>query len=100
MRRRLITFYVLDSDYSDDNASIDHDGDYLDEEDVSGLVGACVTEYVEYMQKTVKYSSPSSYMFKPSHLLTQGFEDNRTTQEKFFIHMCNFGQMQSGGKGE
>ena len=42
------------------------------------------------MQKAMKYSSLSSYMLKPSHLLTQGFENNRTAQEKLFKHMCNF----------
>ena len=30
-------------------------------------------------------------MLKPSHLLTQGFENNRTAQENIFKHMCNFG---------
>ena len=38
----------------------------------------------------MKFSSLSSYMLKPSKLLTQGFEKNRTAQEKLFKHMCNF----------
>ena len=43
------------------------------------------------MQKYLKYSSILSYMLKPSHLLTQCLEKNRTTQENIFKHMCNFG---------
>ena len=43
------------------------------------------------MQKPLKYSFLSSYLPKHSHLLTQGFEKNRTAQEKLFKHMCNFG---------
>ena len=43
------------------------------------------------MQKDLKYSYFSSYMLKASHLLTQIFENNRTSQEKIFKHMCNFG---------
>ena len=43
------------------------------------------------MQKALKYYSLLSYMLKPSHLLTQGFDKNRKAQEKIFKHMCNFG---------
>ena len=39
----------------------------------------------------MKYSSLLSYILKPSHLLTQGFENNRTAQEKLLKHICNFG---------
>ena len=46
---------------------------------------------MEGRQKTLKSSSILYYMFKPSHLLTQGFDNNSTTQEKIFKHMCNFG---------
>ena len=42
------------------------------------------------MQKSMKYYYILSYMLKPSHLLAQGFENNRTAQEKLFRHMCNF----------
>ena len=42
------------------------------------------------MQKVLKSSLLLSYMLKLSHLLTQGFENNRTAQEKLFKHMCNF----------
>ena len=30
-------------------------------------------------------------MLKPSNLLTHGFGNNSTAQEKLFKHMCNFG---------
>ena len=42
------------------------------------------------MHKAVKYSSLWPYMLKPSYLLTQGFEKNRTAHENIFKHMCNF----------
>ena len=90
-RRRLIAVDVLDSEEASEDDYIIHDDTALDEEDGSGLVGSGVTEEVGYMQKSLKYSSFSSYMFKPSQLLTQGFEKNRTAQEKLFKHMCNFG---------
>ena len=64
----------------------------MDEEDGSILVGAVVTEEVEDMQKDLKYSSLLSYMFKPSHLLTQDFDNNRTAHEKLFKNMWNFGE--------
>ena len=87
----LIAVGVLEYEEADEDASIDHDGADSGEEDGSGLVGAGVTEEVEDMQKALKYSSLSSYMWKPSHLLPQGFKNNRTTKEKLFKHMCNFG---------
>ena len=43
------------------------------------------------MQKALKYSSLLSYMLKPSHLLTQSFENSTTAQDKLLKHMCNFG---------
>ena len=43
-RRRFIDVDVLDSEESDEDASIDHDGDTLDEEDGSGLVRVGVVE--------------------------------------------------------
>ena len=91
-RRRLIAVDVIDFEEVDEDASIDHDGAALDEEDGSGLLGAGVTEELEDMQNAFKYSSLLSYMLKPSHLLTRGFENNRTAQEKLFKHMCNFGE--------
>ena len=39
----------------------------------------------------MKSSSLSYYMLKPSHLLTYGFENNRTAQDNLFKNMCNFG---------
>ena len=82
---------VLDYEEAAEGASIDHDGAASDEEDGSGLVGAGVTEEVEDIQKAFKSTSLSSYMLKPSHLLSQGFKKNRTAQENLFKHMCNFG---------
>ena len=38
-------------------------------------------------------------MLKTSKLLTQGFEKNRTAQEKLFKHMCNFGSRADWRKG-
>ena len=43
------------------------------------------------MQRVVKYSSISSYLLKPTSLITQGFNKNKKAQEKLFKHMCNFG---------
>ena len=87
----MISVDVIDYEEAADYASIDHYGDALDEEDVSVLVWAGVTEEVEDMKKALKYSSLSFYVLKPSYLLTQGFEKNRTAQEKLLKHMCNFG---------
>ena len=90
-RRRLISVDVLDSEEAAEDYSIDYDSAALDEEDGSGLVGAGVIEEVGDMQKALKYSSLSSYMLKPSHLLTQLFGNNWTAQEDLFKRMCNFG---------
>ena len=60
-RRRLIAVDVLDSEESDDDASIVHDDYALDEEDVSDLVGEGVTEEVRDMYKALKSSSLSSF---------------------------------------
>ena len=38
-------------------------------------------------------------MLKPSKLLTQVLENNRTAQEKLFKHMCNFGSRSEWRKG-
>ena len=62
-----------------------------DEEVRSGLVESGVKDEMEYMKKAVKYYSLSSYMLKPSHLLTHGFKNNRKTQEKLFKQMYSFG---------
>ena len=51
------------------------------------------------MQKALKYSSISSYTLKPYHLLTQGFGNNRTAQEKLLKHMCNFGSQAEWREG-
>ena len=87
--RRLINVDVLDSEEAAEDAYIVHDYADFDEEDGSGLVGASVTEEVRDIQKALKSSYLSSYMWKPSKLITQGFEKNRTEQEKLFKHMCN-----------
>ena len=50
-------------------------------------------------QKDLNSSSLSSYMLKPSNLLTQGFGKNRTSQEKLLKHMCNFGSRAEWRKG-
>ena len=78
--QRLIAVGVLDSEEAAEDASIIHDDAALDEEDGSGLVGAVVTEEVGDMQKALKSSSLSFYILKPSHILTQGFGNNRTAQ--------------------
>ena len=77
-RQRLIDVYVFDSEEADEDSYINHYGAALNEDCGSGLVGAGVTGEVEDMQKSLKYSSFSSYILKPSNLLTQGFEKNRT----------------------
>ena len=82
---------VLEYEEAAEGDSIDHDGAASDEEDGSGLVGAGVTEVVEDIQKAFKSSSIFSYMLKPYHLLTPGFENNRTAQGKLLKNMCNFG---------
>ena len=93
-RRLLIDVDVLDSKEATEDTYVDRYGAVSDEGDGSGLLGAGVTEEVEYTQKSFKSSSLSSYMLKPSCLLTQGFENNRTAQEKLFKHMCNFGSQE------
>ena len=69
-RQRLIAVGVPDSEEAAEDAAIYHDDADLDEEGGSGLVGAGVTEEVGDMQKNLKSSSLSSYVLKPSHLLT------------------------------
>ena len=91
-RQRLIAVDVLDSDEADDDASIVHDDYNLDEEDGIGLVGAGITEEEGDMQKALKSSSISSYILKPSHLLTQGFGENMTSKDKLFENFFNFGE--------
>ena len=98
-RQRLIDVDVLDSEEAAEDDSIVHDDAALGEEDDSGLVGAGVTEEVRDMQKSLKYYSPSSYMLKPSKLLTHVFENNMTVQEKLFKHMRNFGSRAEWRKG-
>ena len=78
-RRQLIAVDVLDSEEASEDASIVHYDAAFDEEYGSGLVGAGVTEEVGDIQKALNYSSLSSYMLKPSHLITQVFGDNRTS---------------------
>ena len=82
-----------------EDAHIIHGDASLDEYDGSGLVWEVVTEEVQYMQKDLKSSSISSYMLKPSKLLTQGFYNNRTSQGKLFKHMCNFWSRAEWRKG-
>ena len=61
VRWRIIAIDVLDSEEAAEGASIVHDDVDFDEEDVSGLLGAGVTEEVQDMQNALKYSSLSSY---------------------------------------
>ena len=87
----MVAVDVIDSKEAAEDAFIVHDDAAFDEEDWSGLVGAGVTEEVRDMQKALKSSYLSSYMLKPSKIITQGFGNNRTAHEKLFKHMCNFG---------
>ena len=57
-------------------------------------------EYVEEVQRVVKYYSLSSYMLKPPFLLTQGFNKNKKSQGKLFSHMCNFGAREEWRNGK
>ena len=98
-RRHLIDVGVIESEETDEDASIDDDDAVLDEEDGSGLVGSGVTEEVGDMQKSLKSSSLSSYILKPYQLLTQGFGENSTSQQKIFKHMCNYGSHAEWRKG-
>ena len=98
--RGLITVDVIECQEEDKDYSIDNDAAASYEEYGSGLVGAGVTEEVEDMHKDVKYSSLLSYMFKPSHLLTQGFENNRQSQEKLLKKCVLLGHGKIGGRGE
>ena len=95
----MIAINVLDYEEAAEDDSIDHDGDTLGEEDGSCLVREVVTEEVEYMQKSMKSSSLSYYRLKPSHLITHGFDNNRTAKEKLFKHMCNFGSREDWMEG-
>ena len=87
----MIAVNVLDSEDVAEYYDINHDDTNLDKEDVIGLLWAGVTKEVGYIQKDLKSSSLSYYMLKPSNLLTHGFGNNSTSQEKLFNHMCNFG---------
>ena len=98
-RQRLIAVDVIDFGGTAEDASIDHDDSALDEEGGIGLVGAGVTEEVVDIQKALKYFSLSSCMLKPSHLITQGFEKNRTAQDNLFNHMFNFGAREDCREG-
>ena len=71
----------------------------MNEEDGGGLVGEGVKEEVKDMHTALNSSSLSSYLLKPSHLLTQGFENNRTTHENLFKHICNFGSQAEWREG-
>ena len=51
------------------------------------------------MQRVVKSSYISSYMFKNPSLLTQGFNNNKKAHEKLFNHMCNFGAREEWRNG-
>ena len=44
------------------------------------------------MQKYVKFSSLSYHTLKPPPLLTHRFKENNNAQEKFFKHMCIYGE--------
>ena len=51
------------------------------------------------MQRVVKYYSLLSFMLKNTSLLTQGFNKNKKSQEKFFNHMCAFGAQEEWRNG-
>ena len=95
----MIAVDVLESEETAEDAYIVHDDAAEIEEDGSGLVGGILTEEVQDMQKASKSSSLSSYILKPSSSLTQGFEKNRTAQEKLFKNICNFGSRAEWSKG-
>ena len=78
----MISVDVFDSEEEAEDDSFVHDDVDLDEDYGSSLVGTGVTEEVGDMQKALKSSSLLSYILKPYHLLTHGFEKNRTAQEK------------------
>ena len=77
-RQQLIAVDVIDSEEAAEDASIYHDDAAEIEEDGSGLVGGGLIEEEVDMHNSLKSSSISSYMLKPSHLLTQGCGNNRT----------------------
>ena len=79
-RRRLIDVDVLYYEEASEEDNINNYDAAFDEEDGSDVVGAGIKEEVGDMQKDLKSSSLSSYMLKPSHLITQVFGKNRTTQ--------------------
>ena len=95
----MIAVDVLDSEEAAEDASIIHDDAALDEEYGSGLVVEGVTEGVRHMHKALEYYSLSSFMLNFFNLLTQGFENNITAQEKLFKHMCNFWSRAEWRKG-
>ena len=79
---RFISVDALDPEDAAEYGSIDDDGADLGEEENSGLVETGVStgvtelgeKWLEEMQQAVKYSSLSSYMLKPTSLLTHGFK--------------------------
>ena len=98
-RRWFIATYIIDSEKESEDGSIDNYGSDSDEDDESGSVEACVrkgftqsgTEEGEDMHPAVKYSSLSSYILKPTSLLTQVFNNNKKSLGKLFKRMFNFG---------
>ena len=95
----LIATEVLDPEQADQDISIIHYGDLLDEDDDSGLgqagvrtyVAELVTKEVVEAHQAVKYSSLLSFMLKYTSLLTYGFVMNKNTHGKLFKQMCNLG---------
>ena len=51
------------------------------------------------MQTALEYSSLLYYMTKPSHLLIQGFKENKKENEKLSKNMCNFGAWENWREG-
>ena len=90
---------IIDYEEVAEDGSIDDDGDAQDEEDDGGLLqegeSTVLNEVekteVEDLQKSVIYSSLSSYMLKPPSVLTQGFKENNKSHNNLFNHMFNFG---------
>ena len=48
-----------------------------------------ITKEIEEVYQAVRYSSLFIYMLKPTSLLTEGFKDNKKSQEYLFKNMCN-----------
>ena len=66
---------------------------YITNWSYSKKVGIDFAMYQRIIPKRTSWDGTrlSSYMLKPTYLLTQEFKNNKKAQEKLFKHMCNFG---------